>query len=302
MTMYFSSKNTNSYGEISLKKMNLSKMIIVALIIVIAAGTAITISANNYQAHKNPSKMTQIINDGTGAVDKVIGAPIHYVQNKANDIGNLFDTYHQNASLKSQLAQNQTDENALKNAQAENKELKAALQLQETLSNYDKVAANVISRNPSSWDDTLTIDRGSKDGIKTDMVIMANNGVIGRVSQVSDDSAKVSLFSSKKGIENKLPVQLGSADSPTYGLLTSYDSKQGAYIVTSLTTNDNLTKGSQVFTSGLGGDAPRNLLVGTVITTKTDNQGLGREVFIKPSSSLYDVRFVYVVERMVGGN
>ncbi|RZI49934.1 rod shape-determining protein MreC [Lactococcus kimchii] len=288
-----------------MKKFNLSKLIIIALIIIIAAMSAIVISAKNFKSDREPSAMTQTINDGTGFVDRVLAAPIHFVQDRANQVGNLLATYKQNASLKTQLSQSKDDANKVKGLESENAELKKALKLQETLTDYQTVAANVITRNPTSWNDTLVIDRGSNDGLKTGMLVMANGGVIGRVTQANKNSSKVSLLSSSKGIEDKIPVRLGNgdADEATYGILAGYDSQQKAYIISQLTTQDKFAKGSQVFTSGLGsGESPRDLLIGTVLGEKEDEQGLNRQIYVKPASNLYDVRFVFVIQRMIGGN
>ncbi|MGL4342269.1 MAG: rod shape-determining protein MreC, partial [Lactococcus lactis] len=59
-----------------MKKINLSKLIIIALIIIIAAMSAIFISTKNFKSNRNPSAMTQTINDGTSFVDRVLVAPI----------------------------------------------------------------------------------------------------------------------------------------------------------------------------------------------------------------------------------
>ncbi|MGM9886213.1 MAG: rod shape-determining protein MreC, partial [Lactococcus sp.] len=194
--------------------------------------------------------------------------------------------------------------NKLTGVESENKELKTALKLQQTLTDYETVSSNVITRNPASWNDTLVIDHGSDDGIKNNMPVMANGGLIGRVSQVNKSTAKVSLLSSSKGIENKIPVYLSSNGSPSYGILSSYDSTQNAYVVSQVTTTTKFAKGSQVFTSGLGGGvgSVRDLLVGTVIGEKNSNDGLDRQIYIKPASNLYDIRFVFVVKQMIGGN
>ncbi|WP_081167458.1 rod shape-determining protein MreC [Lactococcus garvieae] len=285
-----------------MKKFNLSKMIIIALIIVISAFTAIFISADNFKNNKNPSAMTQIINDGTGAVDRIIGAPIRFVQDKANQVGNLLDTYKQNQALKTQVSELSDSKNNQESLEAENKELKAALKLQETLTDYKSISANVITRNPSSWADTLVIDSGSNQGIKNGQLVMANGGIVGRVSQANESSSKISLLSSEKGIEAKIPVRLGNTSDPVNGLLTSYDADQKAYVITSLVGTGNIEKGSQVFTSGLGGDSPRDLLLGTVLEVKETDQGLNRKVYVKPASSLYDIRFVFVIQGMIGGN
>jgi rod shape-determining protein MreC len=286
-----------------LKKFNLSKLIIITLIIIIAAMSAIVISAKNFKSNREPSAMTQVINDGTSFVDRVLAAPIRFVQDKTNQLTDLMQTYKQNESLKTQVAKSKDDASKLNGLESENTELKKALKLQETLTDYQTVAANVITRNPTSWNDTLVIDSGSKDGLKTGMIVMANGGVIGRVTQVNKESSKVALLSSSKGIENKIPIRLGNGEESSYGLLTGYDSQQNAYIITQLTTQDKFDKDTQVYTSGLGGgDSPRDLLVGTVIGEKDDKQGLNRQIYVKPASNLYDIRFVFVVERMIGGN
>jgi len=286
-----------------LKKFNLSKLIIITLIIIIAAMSAIVISAKNFKSDREPSAMTQVINDGTSFVDRVLAAPIRFVQDKTNQLTDLMQTYKQNESLKTQVAKSKDDASKLNGLESENTELKKALKLQETLTDYQTVAANVITRNPTSWNDTLVIDSGSKDGLKTGMIVMANGGVIGRVTQVNKESSKVALLSSSKGIENKIPIRLGNGEESSYGLLTGYDSQQNAYIITQLTTQDKFDKDTQVYTSGLGGgDSPRDLLVGTVIGEKDDKQGLNRQIYVKPASNLYDIRFVFVVERMIGGN
>lgn len=289
------------------KKINLSKLIIIALIIIIAAMSAIFISAKNFKSNRNPSAMTQTINDGTSFVDRVLIAPIHFVQDKANELSNLMNTYQQNQSLKTQLVKSKNDDNKLSGLESENKELKKALKLQETLTDYQQVAANVITREPSSWNDTLVIDSGSKDGLKNGMIVMANGGVVGRVTQVNKSSAKVALLSSSKGIANKIPVRIESDGSPIYGILSSYDSQQQAYVIKNIDSQGKFKNGDSVFTSGLGtnsgseGGTPSGLLIGTVIGEKQDSDGLGKMVYVKPETNLYDIRFVFVIKSKIDG-
>ena len=65
------------------------------------------------------------------------------------------------------MADLSSSKNNQESLEVENKELKEALKLQETLTDYKSISANVITRNPASWADTLVIDSGSKQGIKT---------------------------------------------------------------------------------------------------------------------------------------
>jgi len=281
-----------------MKKFNLSRAIIIALIIIIASFSVISITARNYQQNATPSSITKIVNDGTGGVDQIFSASGRMIQSKVNEFQGVLNADSQNDSLKKQLSALTNQKQELTALQQENKELKSALKLQNTLTNYTTVTANVITRNPSSWDTLLIIDKGTADGLKDNMIVMANGGVMGRISQANSSTSKVALLSSSKNMVNKVPVQIGSS----YGLLSDFDSNTGDYVLTNFTTTDNFTKGENVVTSGLGGDSPAQLLLGTVVGQSGNATDTTRKVYVKPASNFYDVHFVTVVQRQIESN
>ncbi|MGO3608003.1 MAG: rod shape-determining protein MreC, partial [Pseudolactococcus laudensis] len=278
-----------------MKKINISKIIIIALIMMITACVAILISARQFNDNKKPSEMTLVVNDTVGGIDGIIAAPFNFFENKAAEVGNLLSTYQQNAKLSKKITQLTDNAAELDSLKAENKELKAALDLQNTLTNYEKVASNVVVRNPNAWGDTMTIDKGSADGLKDDMIVMSNGGVVGRITQVNTTTSKVALLTSDKVLENKIPVRLGSAENPAYGLITGYAAQQNAFIITQISSDNQFTKGDQVVTSGLGGNSPSDLLVGDIIGEKKNQKGMDREVYAKPASQFDNIRFVFAI-------
>ncbi|CAM3131213.1 rod shape-determining protein MreC [Lactococcus laudensis] len=280
-----------------MKKINISKIIIIALIMMITACVAILISARQFNDNKKPSEMTLVVNDTVGGIDGIIAAPFNFFENKAAEVGNLLSTYQQNAKLSKKITQLADNAAELDSLKAENKELKAALDLQNTLTNYEKVASNVVVRNPNAWGDTMTIDKGSADGLKDDMIVMSNGGVVGRITQVNTTTSKVALLTSDKVLENKIPVRLGSAENPAYGLITGYDAQQNAFIITQISSDNQFTKVDQVVTSGLGGNSPSDLLVGDIIGEKKNQKGMDREVYVKPASQFDNIRFVFAIKR-----
>lgn len=280
-----------------MKKINISKIIIIALTMMITACVAILISARQFNDNKKPSEMTLVVNDTVGGIDGIIAAPFNFFENKAAEVGNLLSTYQQNAKLSKKITQLTDNAAELDSLKAENKELKAALDLQNTLTDYEKVASNVAVRNPNAWGDTMTIDKGSADGLKDDMIVMSNGGVVGRITQVNTTTSKVALLTSDKVLENKIPVRLGSAENPAYGLITGYDAQQNAFIITQISSDNQFTKGDQVVTSGLGGNSPSDLLVGDIIGEKKNQKGMDREVYVKPASQFDNIRFVFAIKR-----
>ena len=75
-------------------------------------------------------------------------------------------------------------------------ELKKALELNKTLTEYDPVNATILSRNKSYWFNTLTIDKGKNSGIKKNMAVITKDGLIGKISKVSHNSSEVKLITS----------------------------------------------------------------------------------------------------------
>ena len=71
--------------------------------------------------------------------------------------------------------------------QVELEQLRELYKLDKTYTEFNKVGANVIARNSDNWYSTFTIDKGAKDGIKVDMNVIAGNGLVGLVVEVSDE-------------------------------------------------------------------------------------------------------------------
>ncbi|WP_426069973.1 rod shape-determining protein MreC, partial [Escherichia coli] len=82
---------------------------------------------------------------------------------------NLFSTYAENERLKEKIDSYDDVSQQNKNYEREIEALKKELELNQTLTSYEKVTANVITRSPDSWQDMLIVDKGSKDGIEANM-------------------------------------------------------------------------------------------------------------------------------------
>ncbi len=103
----------------------------------------------------------------------MITAPFRWIENGANSVKNLFVTYEENERLKEKLDSFDELEQAKDNAQREIDALKEELELNATLTNYERISANVINRSPDTWQDMLIVDRGSRDGVEVNMAVMS---------------------------------------------------------------------------------------------------------------------------------
>lgn len=283
-----------------MKKFNPNKNIIITLLIVIIVVVIVSLTAAQRANNGKTNPVQSTVNDGVGFIDKIISFPGRAIGNTVSSISDLFNTYEENEHLKEKI--DGYGELAIQNEnyKKEIEGLKKELELNDTLSNYDRVSANVITRSPDTWQDLLVVDKGANAGIEPNMAVMSQVGVIGRVIEVNANSSKIELLTSKNQSSNHFPVRIGSENGDAYGLLKMYDDKEHALVVTQLTGDTTIKEGDVVQTSGLGGNSPANLPVGTVQKIKPDSFGLDREVYVKPYAEMYGIQVVTIVKRLAG--
>lgn len=282
-----------------MKKFNPNKNIIITLVIVIIVVTVLSVTAAQRANEGKPNFLQSIVNDSVSFVDRTISAPVKWVQNGVDSVHHLFTTYSENERLKEKIDSYDEIAQKNKNMQKEIDALKSELDLSQTLTSYERVTANVITRSPDSWQDLLVVDKGSNDGIEVNMAVMAQKGLVGRVIEVNATSSKVELLTSSNVSSNHFPVRVSSGNGESFGLLKNYDEKLQALVVTQLTGDSEIKEGDVVQTSGLGGNSPADLQIGTVIKTKPDSYGLDREVYVKPYADMYDLPVVTIIKRLV---
>lgn len=208
-----------------MKKFNPNKNIIITLVIVIIVVTILSVTAAQRANEGKPNFFQSIVNDSVAMVDKTISAPVRWVRNGVDSVHNLFSTYAENERLKEKIDSYDDVSQQNKNYEREIESLKKELELNQTLTSYEKVTANVITRSPDSWQDMLIVDKGSKDGIEANMAVMSQKGLIGRVIEVNTASSKIELLSSSNESSNHFPVRVSSANGEAFGLLKNYDEK-----------------------------------------------------------------------------
>ena len=172
-----------------------------------------------------------------------------------------------------------------------------------TLEKYKKVGASVISRNPTSWYRTLTLNRGSKDGVEVNDPVIGSLGLVGKVVAVSPTTAEVLLILDGEGQVSA--IVRGSAGDGTFGIV------QGSYKRSSRLTpegniqmlfrrEDNVNAGDVVWTAGVGGVYPKDIPIGKVVDIQLDPTGLLKTAYIEPLVDFDNLEEVYIVNMAVG--
>ena len=241
--------------------------------------------------------VTQGVNDVTNILGRLVSYPANSINDFIDSVSDLSNTYQENQSLKQKIDTIHELEVQLSELKRDNQKMKETLKLQDTLNDYTLVNATVIARNPDTWRDVITINKGSNDGIHPQMSVMRDNGLVGKVMDVNPTSARVALLSNADNTLVRVAAMIQNEKEPIYGTITGYDDKTNMLVMSQIQATQDIKVGDKVVTSGLGGISPNSLYIGTVEEVAMDRFGLYKEVKIRPAADTNDVRYVTVVIR-----
>ena len=222
-------------------------------------------------------------------VGSVVASPVsgisNVVGNLTADSQTLSDLKAENDDLKAQVAR-------LTEYEDEANTLTDLLQLRNQY-NLDSTAARVIARSTDSWSSTITIDKGTTSGIQTGMPVMTSTGVVGQVSECGPTTATVRLITDESsGVSAK--VQSSGAQGQLQG------SADGTLHLNLIRTEQQVSTGDSVVTSGLGGVYPKGLPVGTVSNVTKSSGSLYYDITVEPLASAGSLEEVLVVTSLSG--
>jgi rod shape-determining protein MreC len=171
----------------------------------------------------------------------------------------------------------------------DNEELRRLLKLSEK--GYSKtVAAEVIGRDPSSWFDVMTLDRGFRHGVTSRMAALAPDGLVGRVYKVFATSCTIKLIFSEN---NAVPVTVGPQG--VLGIL--YGSGGTSCPVNFVPSEAPVKEGDVVITSGQGRIYARGEAVGQVMRVFGPRESMYKTIDVRPAVDFSTLRRVLLVEK-----
>ncbi|MBS7020577.1 MAG: rod shape-determining protein MreC, partial [Firmicutes bacterium] len=217
-------------------------------------------------------------------------------KNKIKEYQDKQDLYKKYKKLESKVKEANLIHSEKEELEREVKNLKKTLELNKTLSESSYLNATVVNRNLGYWYNTITIDKGSYNGVEKDMPVIISEGLIGKVTKVTNFNSTVKLITSDD-VNNKISVKIKVGDKFVYGLLSGYDKKKKTFMIEGISDITEIPKGANVTTTGMGDSFPSGILVGTVKGVKTDNFDLAKTVEVKSSADYDDLSFVTVLKR-----
>ena len=275
------------------KSMNLKYIILSIIVIFIVL---IGITSFTLDDKKDLNFFEKAIKDTTTLVQKVVYSPIKFVKEKIEVFTETKNLYKKYTKLKEKVEKTDLYYSQIEELQNEVTELKNVLKLNATLSEYTYVNATVVNRNMGYWYNNLTIDKGSKNGIKEGDAVITSNGLIGKIVNVSNFSSTVKLLTSDE-ISNKISVKVKSNNKNLYGLLVGYNRDSDIYELEGITDSKDIKEGDTVTTTGLTDYFPSGIIIGKVKKVVKDEYDLNSIVEVKPTVDFKNISIVTVLNR-----
>jgi len=177
----------------------------------------------------------------------------------------------------------------------ENKRLRDLLAMQDRVE-FKSIPASIISKDPDNWFRTIVINKGSGDGIRVNMPVIAYQGgqqaVVGTVMEVRGGLSRIAPIISPAV---RIGVKLQESRFP--GLLCGYSGNSNLCKMDYISRAAFITFGDVVITSGQGGVFPPGIIVGSVIKSYALESSAYQRAIVKPVIDYNLVEDVFVIKK-----
>lgn len=211
-----------------------------------------------------------------------------------SSISNVFDHYffvvnmsQENDHLRAQIDQLSRDKNELIERIKEHERVAKLVQNEEP-QERKLMIARVIGRDATQWSNVVYISKGTNDGVRENLAVVTNAGVIGHILQSSGGTSKVLLITDSRSAVDSL-FQGSRFTGVTVGI--GENEAKMKYVP----MNAEVEVGDSVLSSGLGGTFPKGLKIGVVSQVIKKKQGLFLDIMVAPSADFSRMEEVMVL-------
>lgn len=217
-----------------------------------------------------------------------------YLTGKAEDLKNLRAVINENNRLQEEIDQLKIENSNLIQDKYELNELRALYDLDQQYSDYEKIGARVIGKDPGNWFSVFLIDKGTDDGIEKDMNVMAGAGLVGIITEVGPNWATVrSIIDDASNVSSTV---LSTGDN----LMVSGDlllMEQGRIRFSQLSDEEGkVIEGDKIVTSTISDKYLPGINIGYISSIGTDSNNLTMSGTITPVVDFDNIDIVLVIK------
>lgn len=216
-----------------------------------------------------------------------------YLSERSRELVQIRDLLSQNQELQEQIDELTIENNILTQEKYELNNLRTLYQLDQEYAEYDKVGARVIGKDTGNWFNTFIIDKGTDDGIAVNMNVMAGSGLVGIVTEVGTNWARVTSIIDDTSNVSGMVLATGdnmivSGDLELMGQNTIRFSKL-------IDSAEKVKEGDKVVTSNISDKYLPGLLIGYIVSMDADANNLTHSGTITPAVDFEHMDEVLVI-------
>jgi rod shape-determining protein MreC len=217
-----------------------------------------------------------------------------WTSDRINFIKNIRNLEKQNKELLKKVDELTYENKILQQYKEENTRLRNLLELDKKYADYPKIGAEIIGKDPGNWYNVFLIDKGSNDGLETDMVVLSGNGLVGHIIETAPNYSKVlSIIDDRNAVSSKV---LRTSDlGVTKGDLTLMN--EGLCKMEYIDSEADIIKGDEIVTSNLSDIYPPGIMIGTVKEIQVESHGLTKYALIEPVVDFRHLEEVLVINK-----
>ena len=272
-----------------IKKLFNNKYFVILFIITILLVVGMIFSMNrSYETTATDNVIIKI----TMPVQKFFAGIAENVRGFFSHFGDTASLKEENEKLKADIKQLESQNQRNQIYKEENERLRGMLDLKDTYKDFNLVAANVTGRDSSTWFLSLTIDKGTDDGLKMADTVITSDGLVGHITDIGNNWAMVTTI-----LDSQSTVSVMVERTEDFATVDGdIDlSAKGLCKMTYISKDSTITVGDMVKTSGLGGVYPKGINVGKVTKIHPENKGVSQYAEVEPSVDFNKVYEVFVI-------
>ena len=260
-----------------------------ALLICVFLSVFLYIFSLNFRPPSNMDVLQRSVVEILGPLLQSVGKVSGFLENTVQEYIWLRKVRHENEELKTRLDALERTVTDYREAYVENLRLRRLLDFKTTIQ-AEAVAAQVVVHDMTGWFQTMVIDKGFRDNVGPDMPVVNDEGVVGRILDVSDRYSRVLLITDPGSAVDAIIQR-----NRVRGILAGKDSS--GCLLKYVRGNLDVQMGDLIITSGKDGIFPKGLRLGVVQGTFKDPVDLFQKIEIKPLVRLSALEEVLVVKR-----
>ncbi|WP_195952965.1 rod shape-determining protein MreC [Clostridium saudiense] len=240
---------------------------------------------------------SNIISSGVGGVISPLQKIVYTVNEKVKGSFDFFINFSNVKKENEELtAKNAELENKLieyERMKDENTRLREMFDYSQANANYDYLGCNIIGYSGGNISNGYIIDKGTKDGVEKDMVVITPAGLVGKVTKASSSFAIVQTILN----ENIAVAAMVESTDETTGILQGITDSKNKNLteLSNIPIESAIKEGDKILTSGLGEMYPKEIRIGEVISVEVDNVGIMKRAVVKPYVDFNKLEELFVV-------